>query len=73
MIYQSAVYMFNMHVIVVLIKINMDTYMCGINFFITIELTATSPAEWLLAQPHYVVSTSAYLCTYVHIVMYLCS
>ena len=66
-------YMFNMHVIVVPIKINMDACMCGINFVITIELTATGPAEWLLAQPYYVVSTSAYLYTYVHIVMYLCS
>ena len=44
-----SLYMLNMHVIVVPIKVNMDACMCEINFVITIELTATSPAEWLLA------------------------
>ena len=56
-------YMLNTHGIVVPIKVNMDACMCGINFVITIELTATSTAEWLLTQPYYVVST---LLIYVH-------
>ena len=51
-------YTCNMYVIMVPVKVNMDAciyiyiYMCGINLcssVITVELTATSTAEWLLA------------------------